>query len=183
VQKFYNTFIFTSAYYQYAIKAFELNSVDYLLKPFDKKALERTKNKLSAMKKPLVPQVDMDAISSLIRKTTQSQVTYKYRFTTKFGQRIRTATTAEIVCFYSEDKATWVQTNAGRSNLVDYTLEELQSMLDSKVFYRVNRKYIIHVDHIEEIHQYSNSRLRVMWHNFKNTNIIVSRERVKSFRA
>ncbi len=174
--------IFTSAYNQYAIKAFELNSVDYLLKPIEKEALERAMHKLQHFNRQLEPSPDASLIRKILMEATGSTREYKKRFSTRIGQRIRTVDVDDIVCFYSESKGSWMRTREGRSYLVDTTMEELETLLNPDKFYRVSRKHIVNIDYINEVHQYTNSRLRVLLHHFMEADIIVSRERVKAFK-
>ncbi len=174
--------IFTSAYNQYALKAFELKSVDYLLKPFEEAALARAMNKLYDFKVQAGPSIDPLTIKKLILEAAGIKDSYKKRFSTRIGQRIRSFEVGDIVSFYSESKGSWMRTREGRDYLVDAPLEAIEEQLDPDKFYRVNRKYIINIDYIIEVHQHTNSRLRIILAHYEDADVIVARERVKAFK-
>lgn len=173
--------IFTTAYDEYALKAFKLNSIDYLLKPIDedelKVAVEQYKTQQT---QETNLQVNIDDIRRLLINPVDRK--YKKRFTIKIGQHIKIIHVDEIECFYSENKATYIHTNGGRNYLIDHSLEHWQDQLDPEHFYRVNRTFIVHVNAIKDIISYTNSRLKLILHSFHETEIIVSRERVKDFK-
>lgn len=179
--------IFTTAYDEYALQAFKLNSIDYLLKPIDEaellaavnkyKSLLQTyglKNNLSSI------QLNFDDIKKLLINPLDRE--YKKRFTVKVGQHLKMISVDEIECFYSENKGTYLHTQEGRNYLLECTLEQLENELAPKDFFRVNRKYFISVKAIKDIIAYSNSRLKVILNSYKESEIIVARERVKDFR-
>jgi DNA-binding LytR/AlgR family response regulator len=173
--------IFTTAYDEYALKAFKLNSIDYLLKPIDedelKVAVEQYKTQQT---QETNLQVNIDDIRRLLINPVDRK--YKKRFTIKIGQHIKIVHVDEIECFYSENKATYIHTNGGRNYLIDHSLEHWQDQLDPEHFYRVNRTFIVHINAIKDIISYTNSRLKLILHSYNETEIIVSRERVKDFK-
>ena len=176
-----SSIIFTTAYDEYALKAFKLNSIDYLLKPIDDEELE------SAVKKykeqlPTTPslQVDFEDIKKLLINPMDRE--YKKRFTARVGQHLKIFSVEDIECFYSENKGTYLHTNENRNYLIDTTLESLESELNPKQFYRVNRKFYININAIKDIISYTNSRLQIKLHHFNEQEIIVARERVKDFK-
>jgi len=173
--------IFTTAYDEYALKAFKLNSVDYLLKPIDedelKTAVEKYKNQQPKESKL---QVNIDDIRKLLINPIDRK--FKKRFTIKIGQHIKIIHVDEIECFYSENKATYIHTTSNRNYLIDGSLEHWQEQLDPESFYRVNRTFMVHINSIKDIIAYSNSRLKLILQTFSDTEIIVSRERVKDFK-
>ena len=173
--------IFTTAYDEYALKAFKLNSVDYLLKPIDedelKTAVEKYKNQQPKESKF---QVNIDDIRKLLINPIDRK--FKKRFTIKIGQHIKIIHVDEIECFYSENKATYIHTTSNRNYLIDGSLEHWQEQLDPESFYRVNRTFMVHINSIKDIIAYSNSRLKLILQTFSDTEIIVSRERVKDFK-
>lgn len=177
-----SSIIFTTAYDEYALKAFKLNSIDYLLKPIDhdelKTAIEQfnTNRKLNSHNL----QVDINQIRKILINPIDRQ--YKERFTVKIGQHLKMITVEDIECFYSENKGTYIFTSDKREYLIDRTLEQLDSMLDPNIFFRVNRKFYINIDKIKDIISYTNSRLKIMLHNFSEYEIVVSREKVKDFK-
>ena len=174
-----SSLIFTTAYNQYAIKAFKVNSVDYLLKPVDANELEAALEKFQRFhkKNPL----DLDAIKTLIHNKSASN--YKQRFTVQIGQHLKIIETKSIFCFYSEDKATYAYNDSGKSFLLEESLENILSQLDPDQFFRVSRSFIINISAIQDIISYTNSRLEIKLHHFINREIVVSRERVKAFKA
>ncbi|CAM1365495.1 DNA-binding response regulator [Tenacibaculum litopenaei] len=173
--------IFTTAYDEYALKAFKLNSIDYLLKPIDDEELEAAVQKFQEQQpKQTDLQVNIDDIRKLLINPIDRK--YKKRFTIKVGQHIKIVHTDEIECLYSENKASYIHTNGNRNYLIDHSLEHWQEQLDPEQFYRVNRTYIVHINAIKDIVSYTNSRLQLKLHNYDDTEIIVSRERVKDFK-
>lgn len=173
--------IFTTAYDEYALKAFKLNSIDYLLKPLDedelKVAVDKFKNNYP--KKSDI-QVNIDDIRKLLINPVDRK--FKKRFTIKVGQHIKIIHVDEIECFYSENKSTYIHTNTNRNYLIDNSLEHWQEQLNPEHFFRVNRTFIVHINAIKDIISYTNSRLQIMLHSYSETEIIVSRERVKEFK-
>ncbi|QTV06655.1 LytR/AlgR family response regulator transcription factor [Faecalibacter bovis] len=167
--------IFTTAYDEYALKAFKLNSVDYLLKPVDTDDLAFAIEKFEKQS-----QVKMNF--SQIRNLFDQNKTYKERFTTKIGTSIKMITTDEVECFYSDNKATYAFTKEGKNYLLDYTLDKIEESINPKQFFRINRGQIIHIDAIKEISVYTNSRLKINLNKYNEQECIVSREKVNDFR-
>lgn len=173
--------IFTTAYDEYALRAFKLNSIDYLLKPIDEDDLEAAVNKY----KNLQPQsqnlsLDFDQIRQML--TNPSEKSYKKRFTVKMGQHLKMINIEDAECFYSENKGTYIHTVEGRDYLLENTLEQLENELDPAKFYRVSRKFIISINAIKDIVVYTNSRLKIILPTYNEDEVIVSRERVNDFR-
>jgi len=172
--------IFTTAYDEYALKAFKLNSVDYLLKPIDSDELE---NAIQQFKNLQVsssnPSFDLEQLKVLI---SPSQKNYKKRFTVKIGLHLKMINVESIECFYSENKATQIHTIDNRDYVLEDTLDKLESNLDPTSFFRVSRKYYVNINAIKDIISYSNSRLKIILNSFSEGEIIVSRERVKDFK-
>ena len=173
--------IFTTAYDEYALKAFKLNSIDYLLKPIDEDELKVAVNKFKEHQ-PLQNniQVNINDIRKLLINPVDRK--YKKRFTIKVGQHLKIINTEDIECFYSENKATYIQTNSNRNYLIDNSLEYWQEELDPEQFFRVNRTFIVHINAIKDIVSYTNSRLQLKLESYEDSEIIVSRERVKDFK-
>ena len=157
--------IFTTAYDEYALRAFKLNSIDYLLKPIDEVELE----------------VSISKFAAHFQKSKEGIFTSQMDIE-KIGQHLKLISTDEIECFFSENKGTYIHTFDNRNYLIDSTLEVLEQELDSKYFYRISRKFIIPMKAIKEIVVYSNSRLRVILPTFKDEEVIVSREKVSDFK-
>lgn len=178
--------IFTTAYDEYALKAFKLNSIDYLLKPIDEDDLETAVSKY----KSRIPkntaetsnlQLDFEQIRQMLSNPFEK--TYKKRFTVKIGQHLKVITTDEIECFFSENKGTYIHTYENRDYLIDSTLEILEQELDKKDFFRVSRKFIVPLKAIKEIQVYTNSRLKVILPSYKEDEVVVSREKVQDFKS
>ncbi|WP_395054527.1 LytR/AlgR family response regulator transcription factor [Flavobacterium sp.] len=174
--------IFTTAYDEYALQAFKLNSIDYLLKPIDEEELEIAVSKFKERfpKKETI-QLDFDLIKKMFSNPTETQ--YKKRFTIKLGQQLKMINIEDVECFYSENKGTYLHTFENRNYLLDNTLEQLETELNPKDFYRVSRKFIIPMKSIKEIQMHSNSRLKVILPTYKEDEVIVSREKVQDFKT
>jgi len=170
--------IFCTAFDQYAIKAFKLNSIDYLLKPIDPEELSHAVTKFQSGRK--APSITLDQIRHLLQPV---QKTYKNRFLVKLGERIQTVDSQEIGFFYSEDKVTLLQTRNGKKFIIDYTLDEVEEMVDPEHFFRLNRKYISAINAIKEVFTYSNSRLKIHLENCNDNDILISRERMGPFKS
>ena len=174
--------IFTTAYDEYALKAFKLNSIDYLLKPLDEDELKSAVDKFKDNQtKQSDVKVNIDDIRKLLINPVDRK--FKKRFTIKVGQHIKIIHVDEIECFYSENKATYIHTNSNRNYLIDDSLEHWQEQLNPEHFFRVNRTFMVHINAIKDIVSYTNSRLQLILQSYTDTEIIVSRERVKGFKS
>lgn len=172
--------IFTTAYDEYALKAFKLNSVDYLLKPIDEEELANAVAKFKENYLKNSPQIDFNAFRKILE--TGSKPDYKTRFTIQVGQHLKIIPANEVCCFYSENKASYLTTTSGRNYPVDVSLENLEKELNPEKFFRINRKSIVNIDCIEDIISYTNSRLEIKVKAFNEFQLIVSRERVRDFK-
>tara|TARA_R110002050_G_scaffold3935_3_gene20163 strand:- start:29611 stop:30450 length:840 start_codon:yes stop_codon:yes gene_type:complete len=173
--------IFTTAYDEYALQAFKLNSIDYLLKPIDDEELEMAVKKyLTFRPEKQKMSLDFEDVKKLLVNPVERE--YKKRFTVSVGQHLKIINAEDIECFYSENKGTYASTIEGRNYLLDHTLENLESELHPKSFFRVSRKFYVNINHIKDIVYYTNSRLEIKLNRFNGAEIIVSRERVKDFK-
>ncbi|WP_281239269.1 LytR/AlgR family response regulator transcription factor [Flavobacterium praedii] len=177
--------IFTTAYDEYALKAFKLNSIDYLLKPIDEDDLEvsvlKFKDHFQIPKNGNeTMQLDFEQIRKMLSNPFEK--TFKKRFTVKIGQHLKVISTDEIECFFSENKGTYIHTFDNRNYLIDSTLEVLEQEIDTAAFYRISRKFIISLQAIKEIVVYSNSRLKIILPTYKEDEVVVSREKVTDFK-
>jgi DNA-binding LytR/AlgR family response regulator len=173
--------IFTTAFDEYALQAFKLNSIDYLLKPIDEEELEAAIAKFKAQAPPKRNvQLNFEDIRKLLANPVERQ--FKKRFTTKIGQHIKMIPVDEIECFYSENKGTYAHTFDGRNYLLDTTLEHLVDELAPEIFFRVNRTFIVNINAIRDIISYTNSRLQLKINSYMEQEVIVARERVKDFK-
>ena len=172
--------IFTTAYDEYALKAFKLNSIDYLLKPIDADELENAINQYKKIANSNSNSgLNLEQIKSII---SPSQKNYKKRFTVKIGQHLKMISIESIECFYSENKSTHIHTIDNRSYLLEESLEQLEEKLQPETFFRVSRKYFVNINAIKDIISYTNSRLKLKLQSYNDSEIIVSRERVKDFK-
>ena len=172
--------IFTTAYDQYAIEAFKVNSIDYLLKPVKKEELEKAVAKFKSLTPATAfPHID---INKLLQSLQPAGIEYKKRFVVRYGEHIRTINIEEVVYFYTEDKATFLCTKDARRFVVDFNMDTLDSILDPKVFFRINRQYIISIHSIAEMFAYSKSRVLIKLNPATKHETIVSTERSADFK-
>jgi DNA-binding LytR/AlgR family response regulator len=173
--------IFTTAYDEYALRAFKLNSIDYLLKPIDQEELATAISKFAnQFQVNSVSNLDFDAIKQMLVNPISKE--YRKRFSVKIGQQIKVIDIAEIECLYSENKGTYIHTSDNRDYLIDSSLEVVEAELNPNDFFRISRKYIIPLQSVKEIQMYSNSRLKISLPTFKADEVIVARERVSDFK-
>jgi DNA-binding LytR/AlgR family response regulator len=168
--------IFTTAYDTYAIDAFNANGVDYLLKPIEEERLSRAIEKARKI-----------SSNTPLERFLQSGInpgarSYKSRFMVKVGEKIRTIMLEDILAFYSFEKTTYLFTFDGRNYIIDYSIEELESMLDPGRYFRINRKYIVSIEACSQIYSWSNNRLKIDIKGLDDPKIVVARERVREFK-
>ncbi len=173
--------IFTTAYDEYALKAFRVNSIDYLLKPIEEEDLHRALQKFRKLTSART-QGDTYLTSEQLEKVLGLyRPTHKTRLVVKMGDRIRHVESREIAYFYSEDKVTFVITRTGERYMLNYSLEQVEKMMSPDDFYRLNRKYIARIDSIATIDKYFNSRLRIGLKPEVEEDILISRNKVSDF--
>jgi DNA-binding LytR/AlgR family response regulator len=173
--------IFTTAYDEYALRAFKLNSIDYLLKPIDGEELATAISKFAnQFQVNSVSNLDFEAIKRMLVNPISKE--YRKRFSVKIGQQIKVIDVTEIECLYSENKGTYIHTLDNRDYLIDSSLEVVEAELNPNDFFRISRKYIIPLQSVKEIQVYSNSRLKISLHTYKADEVIVARERVSDFK-
>jgi len=148
--------IFTTAYDQYAIKAFQLNSISYLLKPIRKMELEESLKKYQSLKSAFGIDFDM-----LLANIQGREPDYKKRFLIQIGEKIKKVELSEIAYFFVLEKAVFMKTFQGNTYPVDYTLDKLESLINPEKFFRINRKYIVNMDAISNMSAYSRSRIKL----------------------
>ena len=173
--------IFTTAYDEYALKAFKMNSIDYLLKPIDEEELEAAVSKFKNTQQNN-NSINVSELRSLLSQSGSGK-SYKTRFTAQVGQHLKLVEVSDIACFYSENKATYIHCFSGRNYPIEIPLEQLEAEVDPEKFYRINRKCILNINAIIDIVSYTNSRLEIKLDNFNEFQLIVSRERVKDFKT
>lgn len=166
--------IFTTAYDQYAIRAFETNGVGYLLKPISQSDLIATINRI---KNTIYNPINTETLMDNIRAPKK----YKNRMLIKSGEKFGYIDISEVAYFYAEDRVTFMVTREGRRYLVDYTIEMLETLLDPKLFFRLTRGCIASINSIQSAVKYFNSRLKVTLHPQHKEEILISRVRVGDF--
>ena len=171
--------IFTTAYDQYAIRAFQVNSVDYLLKPINKKDLITAIDKYKQVKENY--RSNQPDLLELL-KSFQQKKTYQKRFLVSKGEHIVTINTDNVSYFFADGKYVFLTTKGGVQHVIDYTLDNLEEILDPEVFFRANRKFLICVQSIEQIITLSKSKLKVKLIPDISSELIVSSERSRSFK-
>jgi two-component system response regulator LytT len=172
--------IFTTAYDQYAIKAFEVNSLDYLLKPISSEKLESSLRKFkNKTGKTSLPVVDYRELAKFIKG---DQTEYKSRFMIRLGQKIIAIPTEKIAYFFSENKLTYIFTKDGKKYPADQPLDELVDLLDPRIFFRANRQFIITFESIGEIHPYFKGRIKLVLTPTTTEEVVISSERSPEFK-
>ena len=169
--------IFTTAYDQYAIKAFKVNSIDYLLKPIAELELI---NAIDKYKSIHTIQPGSKSIETLVNHLNTSK---KERFLIKIGEHFKSVPTKNINCFYIQERCNFILTDQGKVYPIDYSLDKLEQTVDEKQFFRVSRSAIINISAIHDIISYSSSRLKIIVTGWNEQNeLLVSRERVQDFK-
>jgi DNA-binding LytR/AlgR family response regulator len=172
--------IFTTAYDQYALQAFKVNSIDYLLKPIVKEELAAALGKFEQLHLYGNVKISNDMIQNLINTVGKKE--YKKRFLVKIGTHLRAVNTDEILYFYSFQKGTFLKAADGHNYLLDQTLEVIEQLVDPEHFFRINRKYLVAIYAITDVNAYSNSRLKIKVKNQEEDDFLVAREKVKAFK-
>lgn len=202
--------IFTTAYDQYALRAFKVNSVDYLLKPIDEEELcaalaklrQRlpaandqdfsTKGSVSSTKAEteniVAPTLDAATLTALIQQLRQPApvASYKAQFVVRVGEHLKVVPVEQVAYFFSLEKTTLLQSTDGRKYVVDYTMEQLEGLLDPTQFFRLNRAYLARQAAIQDIIHYTNSRLQTVLKPSPPESegpVLVSREKVSVFKS
>ncbi len=172
--------IFTTAYDQYAIKAFELNSIDYLLKPVQSEKLRAALEKARSRKAPTQTPIDY---RELAKQLQASKKAYKARFMIRVGQKIVAVPVEKIAYFYSENKLSFIVTPENKRYPLDQPLDELIGQLDAHIFFRANRQFIITFQSIAEIHPYFKGRIKLNLTPSTTEEVIISSERTPEFKS
>jgi len=171
--------IFTTAYENYALQAFKVNSVDYLLKPLDETDVKNAIDKLKLLQHSGSAAVDYSGILDTLKI---AQKKYKDRFIVKLGDTIKSLCIADIAYFYTENKTNFVCTNEGKRLPVDFTLDQVEEMLNPKNFFRINRQFIIGHHAIDEMKAHSRSRIIVKLLPAYKATTVVAVDRASDFR-
>ncbi|MFT4987015.1 MAG: two-component system response regulator LytT [Flavobacteriales bacterium] len=173
--------IFTTAYDEYALRAFKLNSIDYILKPIDPEELQLALDKYKdRMPSKQTLEIDFNEIKKLLVNPLDR--VYKKRFSIKVGHHLKLIDVSSIECFFVQNKGTYIHTVEGRDYLIDESLEYLSSEINPEMFFRANRKFYVNIKAIKDMIAYSNSRLKIVLNSFEGEEVIVAREKVKDFK-
>ena len=173
--------IFVTAYDEYALNAFKVNGIDYLLKPIEEEDLCKAINKYQQFfPDERALQLNWQRISDDIFKP-KSQ--YKQRFLIKSGNSYQYLNAADVIYFYSEDGLSFAIDNKQKKLILDNTLEKIGMQLDPDSFFKISRKHIVSIKNINKVHPYLNNRLKVELEPQIATDLVVSRDKVKDFKA
>jgi DNA-binding LytR/AlgR family response regulator len=175
--------IFTTAYDQYALKAFGVNSVDYLLKPVEPESLDRALKKVERLRGS--GQLEQPDLQALLKQLTDSlretNPEYPERIASRLGDRLSFLDLARVTHFYAEDKLTYA-VSEGKSYCVDYAVTELEKKLDPKKFFRIHRSTVVNVQWIKEVASLPGGTLNVRLKDGKDTDLTVARDRAREFK-
>ncbi len=195
--------IFTTAYDQYALRAFKVNSVDYLLKPLDEEELRAAVAKLRQRIAPadepkngtkgsvsgtnlVAPALDAATLAALVQQLRQPVANYKSQFVVRVGEHLKVVPVEQVAYFFSLEKTTLLQSTDGRKYVVDYTMEQLEGLLDPTQFFRLNRAFLARQAAIHDIIHYASSRLQTILLPAPPASegpVLVSREKVSTFKS
>ncbi len=173
--------IFTTSYDEYALKAFKVNSLDYLLKPVQKEDLASALDKYRTLRKSDHSQDNFENLLQELRQRLQPKE-YRQRFLVKQGQKLISVTVDEIAYFFSDGRLNFFKTSDNRMFVVDYTMEELEQMLDPLKYFRINRSFFVSINCIEKIDDYFGNRLILGLKPSVDKQALVSREKVTAFK-
>ncbi|MCH2234191.1 MAG: LytTR family DNA-binding domain-containing protein [Crocinitomicaceae bacterium] len=172
-----SSIIFATAYDQYALKAFKVNGLDYLLKPINKADLENAIRRYKDLE--LSKNIDFEKVKALFQPKEKS---YKDRFMVKSGDQLNFVKSTDVAYFISEGSYSFLVSKLGNRFILDDTMDHIESQLNPNNFFRVSRKKIISIDAISSVHSHFNSRLKVVLTPEDSQETIVSRPRVKEFK-
>lgn len=169
--------IFSTAFDEYAVDAFKVNSIDYVLKPITFTDISKAMSKLKTMQNLF----NADTVKKVAEIVHQKKE--KDRFLVRLGNHIHSIKTEEIALFYAEGRTVYLVTKENKKFIIDFKLEDVNNVLNSKTFFRVNRSFIININAIKDVIVYSNSRLKIAPKVAIDKEIIVSREKVSAFKT
>jgi two-component system LytT family response regulator len=174
--------VFTTAYDQYALEAFGVNSVDYLLKPIEAPQLARALDKVDRMRGGTEPRPEIRALLDRIAALAAGgQSTYPDRIASRTGERVELIELARVTHFFARDKLTYAAT-AAKNHVVDHTIQELEQKVDPRKFVRIHRAILLNLDYVHELHTWFAGRMMVRLKDEKHTELTVSRDRVRALK-
>jgi DNA-binding LytR/AlgR family response regulator len=173
--------IFTTSYDEYALKAFKVNSVDYLLKPIQKEELQAALNKYKKLRESKGNDINLDSLVKELQQKLQPK-DYRKRFLVKLAQKLVSIEVDDICYFYSDGRLNFFKTRDNKKFVVDYTMDELESMLDPSKYFRISRSFYVSIDSVEKIDDYFGNRVILGLQPVVDKEAIVSREKVTDFK-
>jgi two-component system, LytTR family, response regulator LytT len=171
--------IFTTAYDEYALQAFKLNSIDYLLKPVKKEELHNAVEKFKRQKAKEHPPVDVNKLLESMQPPAQQ---FRDRFVIRYGEHIKTIETKDASYFYTESRANFLVTAEGKRYVIDFNLDQLERMLNPRHFFRINRQFIVSLQAIDEMTAWTKARVLIKLKPANKQETIVSTERSPEFK-
>ena len=177
--------IFTTAYDEYALQAFKVHSIDYLLKPIGRDELGRSLAKFEQLRKVYqpAPPLNVDALIQQLRQATAPPpVTHREHFLVRQGQRLISVGIDEVAYFYSEDRVTFLKTHDGRYFPLDYPLEDVEQQIDTRHFFRASRQFLLHRRSIQNVFVHLNGKLKLVLKPAADEELYVSRDRAPEFK-
>lgn len=175
--------IFTTAYDAYALRAFKANSVDYLLKPVKLTELQAALQKLRAWRQPATPATDQaQRLERLLDSLPRPDRQYKARFLVRQGEQLLPLAATDAAWFQSRHETVTLTTHTGQRYLVEYTLEQLEQLLDPRQFFRLNRQFIAQLSAVQRLHPYFNGKLKLDLHPAPSEEVTVSREKATALK-
>jgi two-component system response regulator LytT len=169
--------IFTTAYDEYAIKAFKVNSIDYLLKPIKEEELAAAIQKFKTLNKTAT---DIDALLNNIKSIASTK--FRNRFLVKTGQKLISVDMDDVAYIFSDKGLSFIRTKQNQKYIIDYTMDEVEKMLSPQQFFRANRQFIINIDAVVAIHTWFNQKLKVEVKPETTEPVIISRDKAPAFK-
>lgn len=173
--------IFTTSYDEFALKAFKVNSVDYLLKPVQQDELQAALEKYHKLRGNSKAELSLDSLVKELQQKLQPRE-YRKRFLVKHAQKLVSIEVEDIAYFYSDGRLNFFKTNDNRKFVVDYTMDELEDMLNPDDYFRISRSFYVSVNSIDKIEDYFGNRLILQLKPAVDKEALVSREKVSDFK-
>lgn len=174
--------VFTTAYSHYALQAFDVHSVDYLLKPIDQGHLERALNKLDRIRSNMEPRPSVEALLRQLAAGLPVKTAYPNRLPSRLGDRIEFVDLARVTHFFASDKLTYASTPK-KDFAIDYTIAELESAVDPSRFFRIHRSTVVNLEYVKELYSWFSDRMMIKINDGKDTELTVARDRAKALKA
>jgi two-component system response regulator LytT len=173
--------IFTTSYDEFALKAFKVNSLDYLLKPVQKEELQAALNKYQKLKQGAGGDINLETLVKELQQKLKPK-TFRKRFLVKHAQKLASVEIDDISYFYSDGRLNFFKTNDNKKYVVDYTMDELEDMLDPEVYFRISRSFYVSINSVDKIDDYFGNRLILGLKPVVDKEALVSREKVTDFK-